>query len=90
MEVKLSNSNYEGSEVVKDSEGTRRGYKLATLRGISGDTGILEEIEFGGIKTHDLALSREMILNSKVLKPGDILINDRGFISLRSNESAKT
>lgn len=81
LEVELNNSNYEGSEVIKDSEGTRRGYKLATLRGISGDTGILEEIKLGSIKTHDLALSREMVLGSKVLKNGDILINDRGFIS---------
>jgi hypothetical protein len=48
--------------------------------GIVGDTGILEEVKLGSIKQHDLELSREMILNSKVLKPGDMLINDRGFI----------
>ena len=30
---------------------------------------------------HDLTLSKEMVMNSPVLKPGDILINDRGFIS---------
>lgn len=81
LEVKLNNSNYEGSEVISDSEGTRRGYKLSTLRGIAGDTGILEEIKMGNIKQHDLELSREIILKSKTLKPGDILINDRGFIS---------
>ena len=81
LEVKLENSNYEGSEVVRDSDGTRRGYKLSTIRGIAGDTGILEEIKIGSIKQHDLELSREMILNCKMLKPGDILINDRGFIS---------
>jgi len=81
IDVKLSNSNYEGSEVIKDDEGTRRGYKLSTIRGISGDTGILEEIKMGSIKQHDLELSREMVVKSKVLKAGDILINDRGFIS---------
>ncbi|MBT9139300.1 MAG: hypothetical protein DDT31_01884 [Syntrophomonadaceae bacterium] len=81
IEVELCNSNYEGSAVLKDNEGTRRGYKLSTIRGIYGDTGILEEICFGTIKEHDLELSREMILKSTVLKPGDILINDRGFLS---------
>lgn len=81
LEVVLENSNYEGSEVISDKDGTRRGYKMSTLRGITGDAGILEEIELGSIKIHDLELSREMVLKSKMLKPGDILINDRGFIS---------
>jgi hypothetical protein len=30
---------------------------------------------------HDLSLSRDMLVNSPQLKPGDVLINDRGFIS---------
>lgn len=81
LEVELKNSNYEGSEVICDKDGARRGYKIATLRGITGDTGVLEEIKLGSIKQHDLELSREMVLTSKVLKPEDILINDRGFIS---------
>jgi len=81
LEVELSNINYEGSEVINDDGKSKRGYKLSSLRGITGDTGILEEIRFGSIKQHDLELSREMVLNSKMLKPGDILINDRGFIS---------
>jgi len=81
LEVELNNSNYEGSEVIKDDKGARRGYKMSTLRGVAGDTGILEEVKIGTIRQHDLELSREMVLTSKVLKPGDILINDRGFIS---------
>jgi len=81
LEVELNNSNYEGSELISDEDGTRRGYKLSTLRGITGDIGILEEVKLGSIKQHDLELSREMVLKSKVLKSGDILINDRGFIS---------
>ncbi|GHT62371.1 hypothetical protein FACS1894109_21210 [Spirochaetia bacterium] len=79
--VNFKNGNYEGSGVVKDDEGTKRGYKLSTLRGIAGDGGVIEEIRFGSIKEHDLSLSRDMILTSAVLKPGDILINDRGFLS---------
>lgn len=96
IEVALKNTKYEASEIVVDNEGRRRGYKLSTLRGIAGDTGIIEEIRFGTIKQHDLDLSREMILTSKMLKPGDILINDRGFISrevmnqLKSNRGVDT
>jgi hypothetical protein len=81
MTVKLSNTRYEGSTVVKDEEGVKRGYKLATLRGIAGDGGVIEEIHLGTITEHDLALSRDMLLTSPTLKPGDIVINDRGFLS---------
>lgn len=81
MEVELENSNYEGSEVITDKDGSRRGYKLSTLRGLTGDIGVLEEIKMGSIKQHDLELSRDIVLKSNMLKPGDILINDRGFIS---------
>jgi len=81
LEVELSNENYECSGVIKDDEGVRRGYKLSTLRGITGDSGVIEDIRFGMINDHDLELSREMILNSPMLKPMDILINDRGFLS---------
>jgi hypothetical protein len=81
LEVELKNENYEESSVIKIEGITRRGYKLSTLRGITGDTGIIEEIRFGTLKEHDLELSREMILNSTMLKPNDILINDRGFLS---------
>lgn len=70
LEVELENSNYEDSEVITDDDGKRRGYKLSTLRGITGDTGILEEVKMGSIKQHDLNLSREMVLKSKMLKPG--------------------
>jgi hypothetical protein len=79
--VKLSNQHYEGSTVVKDEEGAQRGYKLATLRGIVGDGGVIEEIRFGTITEHDIGLSRQMILESPMLKAGEVLINDRGFLS---------
>lgn len=80
--VNLKNSNYEGSEVVtKDKFGnTTRGYKLATLRGIVDDTGLIEEICFGAINIHDLELTRNMLYTTPLLKEGDILINDRGFM----------
>jgi hypothetical protein len=43
--------------------------------------GVIEEIRLGSINEHDIELSREMIRGSGVLKAGDILINDRGFLS---------
>jgi hypothetical protein len=46
-----------------------------------GDSGIIEEIRFGTMSTHDLTLSDEMLRTTKCFKKGDILINDRGFIS---------
>jgi hypothetical protein len=90
LEVELKNENYEKSSVVKEDGESRRGYKLATLRGITGDSGIIEEIRFGTIKDHDLEVSRDMILNSPMLKPMDILINDRGFLSRDMLNELKT
>ncbi|MDR1568952.1 MAG: hypothetical protein LBS72_00510 [Oscillospiraceae bacterium] len=66
IEVNMDNENYEGATIAKDSDGAHRGYKLATLRGICGDRGIIEEIRFDGINVHDLELSREMIENTRL------------------------
>lgn len=83
LEVNYSNSNYEDSGIThnKRDNSLTRGYKLATLRGIVEDTGLIEDIRFGSINIHDLKLSEEMLKTSSMLKPGDILINDRGFLS---------
>lgn len=87
LEVNFDNKNYEGSDISyskRTKDGTLakgRGYKLATLRGIVKDSGLIEDIRFGTLNTHDLTLSQEMLINSPVLKSGDILINDRGFLS---------
>ena len=87
LEVNFKNKNYENSGISHSKrmpDGTEvraRGYKLATLRGIVGDRGIIEEIQLGSLNTHDLNLSKDMILQSEMLKEGDILINDRGFLS---------
>lgn len=83
LEVNYSNDNYENSGISysKRDDSLTRGYKLATLRGIVEDTGLIEDIRFGSINTHDLKLSEEMLKMSPMLKEGDILINDRGFLS---------
>ena len=81
FEVNIKNKNYEDSTVGKNKQNkATRGYKLATIRGIVGDSGIIEEIKFGDLKTHDAKFCRDMLMNTPVLKSGDILINDRGFI----------
>lgn len=81
LSVNLDNDNYEQSAVTTNKYGDAdRGYKLASLRGIVEDTGIIEEIEFGAMNVHDLELSREMLKTTKVFNPGDILIEDRGFL----------
>lgn len=81
LSVNLDNKNYEQSSITTNKYGDiDRGYKLASLRGIIDDTGIIEEIEFGAMNIHDLELSREMLKNTKVFNPGDTLIEDRGFL----------
>lgn len=80
--VNLDNENYEYSSIAIDRKGhTMRGYKLASLRGIYKDTGVIEEIRFGTASVHDLLLSEEMLKTTKIFNRGDILINDRGFLS---------
>ena len=83
LEVNLKNPNYEQSGLgySKRDKLPTRGYKLATLRGIVEDTGLIEEIRFGSINIHDLKLCENMLKTTPMLKQGDILINDRGFIS---------
>lgn len=87
LEVNFKNRNYECSGIAyskRDINGEpvrARGYKLATLRGIVKDSGIIEEIRLGALNVHDLKLSKEMLITSSVFKSGDILINDRGFLS---------
>ena len=83
LEVNYRNPNYEeaGISHSKRDGSLTRGYKLAALRGIVNDTGLIEEIRFGSINIHDLHLSEEMLKTTPLLKPGDILINDRGFLS---------
>lgn len=80
--VEYFNANYEGSTIAIDRKGNKmRGYKIASLRGLHGDSGIIEEMRFGTVSTHDLALSEEMLKTSSCLHEGDVLIMDRGFVS---------
>lgn len=81
ISVNLNNKNYEQSAVCKNKYGNMaRGYKLATLRGIHEDSGVIEEICFGSLNTHDFKLCENMLKTTNVFKSGDILVYDRGFL----------
>lgn len=90
VDVNPKNDNYENSTTIKDDGDLRRGYKIASLRGLLDTSGIIEEIEIGTMKTHDLTLSKDILLNSPALKPGDKIINDKGFLSREIMNKLKT
>ena len=89
LEVNIDNENYEGSGIVKEKkkdangktvEKLKRGYKLGSLRSLLDDGGIITSIAFGAIQVHDLTLCKELLMTSPHLKPGDMVIEDRGFL----------
>lgn len=81
IEVELEAGTYECSGVVSDEEGNlTRGYKLGTLRTLLDNAGILTQVTMGQIQTHDNKLCAPMLRRSKVLRTGDLVINDRGFV----------
>ena len=91
LEVNMKNNHYENATVGRDSDGdVAKGYKLSTIRGIVGDRGIIEDIRFGTMSTHDLALSQSMLYETPVFTDGDILINDKGFLSRDTLNFLKT
>ena len=81
-DVNLNNENYEGSTVTYKGKEKLRGYKMGVLRGYGPNSGFIEEIVMNTAKPHDLNMSRDMILESEYLKPGDDLIEDRGFLCI--------
>lgn len=88
--VNLKNENYEGSTVVKIDREVFRGYKLGVLRGLLDDSGVVDEVVFGTIKTHDMEQCREMLRQTSCFKEHDILVNDKGFLSREMANYLKT
>jgi hypothetical protein len=81
IEVALETGTYEGSGVVKNADGTlSRGYKLATLRTLLDSAGLLTQVALSAIQVHDLALCRPLLAEAPVLRAGDLLLEDRGFL----------
>lgn len=76
------NENYKGATFGYDRLGkVMRGYKLASLRGIYNNNGLIEDVRFGIVSTYDFKLSEEMLKTTSCFHKGDILLMDRGFTS---------
>ena len=81
MEVPLETGTYECSGVVKNDDGSRSlGYKLATLRTLLDHAGLITQVGLCPIQVHDLPLCRLFFETAPVLRPGDLLLEDRGFV----------
>src|SRR3989441_8694326 len=81
VEVPLETGTSECSGVVKNDDGTRsRGYKLATLRTLLDHAGLITQVGLCPIQVHDLPLCRLFFETAPVLRAGDLLLEDRGFI----------
>jgi hypothetical protein len=81
VEVALETGTYECSGVVKNEDGTySRGYKLATLRTLLDSAGLLSQVALSAIQVHDVALCRPLLEQAAVLRAGDLLLEDRGFL----------
>ena len=81
IEVPLETGTYECSGVVKNEDGTyARGYKLATLRTLLDSAGLLTHVALSAIQVHDVAVCRPLLAQAPGLCPGDLLLEDRGFL----------
>jgi hypothetical protein len=81
VEVPLETGTYECSGVVKNDDGSRsRGYKLATLRTLLDHAGLITQVGLCPIQVHDLPLCRLFFETAPVLRKGDLLLEDRGFV----------
>jgi hypothetical protein len=81
VEVPLETGTYECSGVVKNEDGTySRGYKLATVRTLLDSAGLLSQVALSAIQVHDVALCRPLLEQAPVLRAGDLLLEDRGFL----------
>jgi len=81
VEVPLATGTYECSGVVKNDDGTyARGDKLATLRTLLDSAGLLSQVAISAIQVHDVALCRPLLERAPVLRAGDLLLEDRGFL----------
>ena len=67
--------------MVKNEDGPlSRGYKLATLRTLLDRAGVLTQVALSAIQVHDMALCRPLLEAAPVLRAGDLLLEDRGFL----------
>src|SRR5262245_58660233 len=68
IEVPLETGTYECSGVVKNDDGTyARGYKLATVRTLLDNAGLLSQVALAAIQVHDVALCRPLLVDGNQL-----------------------
>jgi hypothetical protein len=81
IEIPLETGTYECSGVVKNDDGTyARGYKLATLRPLLDNAGLLSQVALAAIQVHDVALCRPLLAMTPVLRAGDLRLEDQGLL----------
>jgi hypothetical protein len=81
VEVPLETGTYECNGVVKNDDGRRsRGYKLLTLRTLLDHAGLMTQMGVAPIQVHDAPLCRLLFETAPVLRAGDVVLEDRGFI----------
>jgi hypothetical protein len=81
VEVPLETGTSACSGVVKNEDGTlSRGYKLATWRTLLDSAGRLTQVALSAIQGHDVAVCRPLLTQAPVLRAGDLLLEERGFI----------
>ncbi len=81
VEVPLDSGHYDCSGVVKNEDGSlARGYKLATLRTLLDTAGVLTQAAVAPMQEHDIEVCRPLLTSSAVLRAGDLLLEDNGFM----------
>jgi len=81
VEVPLESGHDEPSGIVKNDDGTlSRGYKVATLRTLLDTAGVMSQVAVAPIQDHDLEVCRALLRGSRVLRAGDLLLEDHGFM----------
>jgi hypothetical protein len=82
VEGPLETGPYECSGVVNNAEGPyARGYKRATLRPLLASAGLLTQVALAAIQGHDVTWCRPLLEQAPVLRPGDVLLEERGCIA---------
>jgi hypothetical protein len=81
VEVPLETGTSEGSGGVRNDDGTHsRGYKVATLRTLLDHAGLITQVGLCPIHVHALPACRLLCETAPVLRTGDLLVEDRGFL----------
>jgi hypothetical protein len=86
LAVNLRNEHYELSGVTSRQDTpagpkiSERGYKLGTLRSLLDEGAVMTAIAWGSIERSDLVVTHDLVRQTRHLHPGDLLLEDRGFL----------